>query len=113
MTWKDPQPTIWLNEFEAERVDLDQLRLEVETNENDTTYLVQGDLNSFYFKVGEEEKGEDPDRYYLIGWEDFGGIGEGAPKYRPLSESDPQTDEGGNRIVRVTMSELRGIMSSF
>ena len=96
MTWKNPMETTWLGTTEVLRMDLDRLRLVVETNINDTTYLVEGGLNSFYVTSGRPDRGEDPDRYYLVGWEDFGGLG-GEPGGVGLASSE--TTWGSNQVA--------------
>lgn len=71
----------------------------------DITYFVNGDQHYFYFREGAEEDGEDPERWYIVQWEDIGQGGSvGAPdrQFQPLA-----TDAAGRRLVQTTLGELR------
>ena len=69
MEWGDPVEVLWKNE-PAVRISLLDMELRVTT----LTGILQttGHRQDFYFRMGESGRGEEPGRYYIVGWVDHG-----------------------------------------
>jgi len=70
MTWGEPEDALWKGE-EAVVLSLVDLTFDVELD-GDLIFRVGGDPQDFYFRLGKESLGEDPLRYYMVGWVDHG-----------------------------------------
>ena len=70
MIWGLPHDQIWLGE-QVSRIQLIDLHLDVEKT-GSLILRVVGDPQDFYFRLGKETLGEDPSRYYIVGWQDVG-----------------------------------------
>ena len=105
LNWFDPEPAVTTALEDAQRVAV-ITNLDVDIDGGATTLRVPGDQQHFYFRPGKEDRGEDPNRWFLSEWRDLGNAGgAGAPR---VAAREPLADgEGNRRIILVTMSELR------
>jgi len=91
----------------VQRVEVSYTDLKVDINGGETTLQVQGDRQNFYFQQG-DQLGEDPDRWYIVDWEDLG-TADGKPS-RERQSLGSRIQAGG--VIPVSLSELRAFLGS-
>lgn len=103
LTWGQPESgQLTTTEEEATRSIVFDTFLDVDLNGGETTLRVDGDVQWFFFRRGDEAKNEPTDRWYIIEWQDLGSTTKPRTQPHPLASEAPP----GSRIEYVTMGQL-------